>query len=161
MTLHVRQAEPTGFGHSFGHIPPIIWRRDELAGAVAALPMAEPPTDKRARRIAREQRQRSVEQQVATLRGEGRTWAEVAAATGLAASRVRAIHARHVGASERPDDDAILENLRQFLTECGKTANRRAYAAWPGRMVSPATIESRFGSWTIATKSVQAKMVSQ
>jgi hypothetical protein len=43
----------------------------------------------------------------------------------------------------------ILENVRAFLAT-GSAPSRRTYGSWPARIVSPATIENRFGSWAKA-----------
>jgi hypothetical protein len=85
-----------------------------------------------------------------TLRNQGRTWAEIAAAVGLSHSRVRTIYATCSGTVARPplDDSALLENLCAFVAEQGaKSLSRRAYMGWPGRVVSHTTMENRFGSW--------------
>ncbi len=99
-------------------------------------PPGPPPTPTRTRRIAHEQRVRRVTRQISALRGEGKTWAEVAAATGLVSSRVRAIHARRVSVPTNTSDDAILANVRAFLTtQSGRS--RRAYAIEHGRSHRP------------------------
>ncbi len=129
---------------------PALARADEVAEAVGGLPAVAPPTDKRARRIVREQRQRGLTQQIAALRDEGKTWDEVAAVVGLSPSRVRDLYALQMGAADRPDDTAILDNLSAFLLANPATISRRAYVQWPGRLVAATTIENRFGSWARA-----------
>jgi len=126
---------------------------------LAALPSvtAPLPTTTRTRRIVREQRVRRITRQISALRGAGKTWADVAATVGLSSSRVRDLHAsadaRRAGPRQRTtaalDDDAILANVRAFVTT-GGAMSRRAYAAWPNRLAAPATIENRFGSWAHA-----------
>ena len=52
-----------------------------------------------------------------------------------------------------PGKTAIIANLHAFLTEAtttGTPTSRRAYGAWAGRLVSPATIVTRFGTWAHA-----------
>jgi len=96
-----------------------------------------------------------VRERVVALRDEGRTWPEIAAAVGLSHSRVRAIYDDCTPTQARPDDDMILENIRAFLTT-GSAPSRRAYGAWPERVVSPATVEHRFGSWALALSRARA-----
>lgn len=129
-----------------------------MAGVLAALPPAPLPTGKRARRLTRVRARQEAIDQIAALRAEGATWSAVAATVGLSLSRVRALHAGRSAledaAPNRPDDDAILGNVRAFLLTHPDQASRRAYAAWPDRLVSPATIENRFGSWVQAVAAV-------
>jgi hypothetical protein len=75
----------------------LIWDDAQLDGVLAALPTAEMPASKGARRVAREQRRCGLEQQIVALRDAGKTWVEVAAAVGLSHSRVRALHSRATG----------------------------------------------------------------
>jgi len=85
---------------------------------------------------------------IVALRADGRAWQEVAATVTLSTSRCRAIHAatRRPVAQPRHDDSPILANLRAFLI--AHPAGCRCHdARWPDRLVSPATIEGRFGSW--------------
>ena len=75
----------------------LIWDDAQLDGVLAALPTAEMPANKGARHVAREQYRHGLEQQIVTLRSDGKTWAEVAAAVGLSHSRVRELHSRATG----------------------------------------------------------------
>ena len=86
---------------------------------------------------------------IVALRHGGKTWYEIAAAVGLSPSRARAIYASRVEVATAPvDDAAILSNIEMFARGCTNQApTRRAYGQWSGRIVSPATIEHRFGSW--------------
>jgi hypothetical protein len=114
--------------------------------------------NKGARHVAREQRRRGLGQQIVALRDAGKMWAEVAAAVGLSHSRVRELHSRATGdreAEARVEDEAVLCNVRAFLLESRLESRavqprRRAYGAWPERVVSPATVENHFGSWARA-----------
>ena len=92
---------------------------------------------------------RAHETSIAALRQDGQTWATIAALLGLSASRVRDIYSFDGGATCASIDDAsILDNLRLFCEQVGGSSpTRRAYARWPGRAVSPATVENRFGGW--------------
>jgi len=93
--------------------------------------------------------------QIVVLRQEGQPWPTIAVAVGLSQSRVRSIYAEAVHTVSRPNsDDALLDNLRQFLAACNRSS-RRAYGAWSERIVSPATVENRFGSWTQAVAEVR------
>jgi hypothetical protein len=67
------------------------------APALDAAPTAEMPANKGARHVAREQYRHGLEQQIVTLRSDGKTWAEVAAAMGLSHSRVRELHNHATG----------------------------------------------------------------
>jgi hypothetical protein len=90
---------------------------------------------------------------IVALRQDGRTWPEIAAAVGLSQSRVRDIYAKPPLAThdESVSDAVLVANLRLFLAECpGHRPSRRAYARWPRRVASPATVENRFGSWSRA-----------
>jgi hypothetical protein len=133
--------------------PPIIWDESELAELPPLPRDLHGCVSKDARRDAREQDRRAVRERVVALRDEGKTWPEIAAAVGLSHSRVRAIYDDCTATQARPDDvmtlENILENIRAFLAT-GSAPSRRAYGAWPERVVSPATVEHRFGSWALA-----------
>ena len=75
----------------------LIWDDAQLDAVLAALPTAEMPANKGARRVVREQRRCGLEQQIVALRDAGKTWVEVAAAVGLSHSRVRELHSRATG----------------------------------------------------------------
>jgi hypothetical protein len=88
-------------------------------------------------------------------RQAGETWPAIALAVGLSTSRVRRLYAAAIAPPPRlsPGAAAIIANLRAFLAEAAMTGtptSRRAYGAWPGRLVSPATIVTRFGTWARA-----------
>jgi hypothetical protein len=79
----------------------------------------------------------------------------VALAVGLSPSRVRRLYAATIHRASRlsPGAAAIIANVRAFLAEAtmtGAPTSRRAYAAWAGRLASPATIVTRFGTWAHA-----------
>jgi len=133
-------------------IPPVIWRANELAAVMTALPSAALPSTPRARRLVRERHHRSLTQQIAALRSEGKTWDEVAAAVELSPSRVRDIHTHATVTPDRPNDAAILDNVHAFLLASPTSPSRRAYAKWPGRIAAPTTIENRFDSWARAVE---------
>lgn len=86
---------------------------------------------------------------IATLRRQGNTWQAVALSVGLSPSRARAVHAACAPPSPSPDDTALLHNLRAFVLQ-HPSGSRRAYGAWSSRLASPATVVTRFGSWTEA-----------
>jgi len=86
---------------------------------------------------------------IATLRRQGNTWQAVALSVGLSPSRARAVHAACAPPSPSPDDTALLHNLRAFVLQ-HPSGSRRAYGAWSSRLTSPATVVTRFGSWTEA-----------
>jgi hypothetical protein len=88
-------------------------------------------------------------------RKAGETWLAIALAVGLSPSRVRRLYAAVVHPAPRlsPGAAALIANLRAFLAEAATTAaptSRRAYGAWAGRLVSPATVVTRFGTWAHA-----------
>jgi len=86
---------------------------------------------------------------IATLRRQGNTWQAVALSVGLSPSSARAVHAACAPTSPSPDDTALLHNLRAFVLQ-HPSGSRRAYGAWSSRLASPATVVTRFGSWTEA-----------
>jgi hypothetical protein len=74
---------------------------------------------------------------------------------GLSTSRARRLYAAAVHPASRlsPGAAAIIVNLRAFLAEAATTGaptSRRAYGAWAGHLVSPATVVTRFGTWARA-----------
>jgi hypothetical protein len=106
---------------------------------------------------------RKRQEHIVALRQDGRTWPEVAAAVGLSQSRVRNIYATSPLAThdESVSDAVLVANLRLFLAECpGHRPSRRAYARWPRRLASPATVENRFGSWSRALAHAQQASLS-
>jgi hypothetical protein len=129
--------------------PPIIWDESELAELPPLPRDLHGCVSKDARRVAGEQDRRAVQERVVALRDEGKTWPEIAAAVGLSHSHVRASYDDCTATQARPDDDMILENIRAFLAT-GSAPSRRTYGGWPERVVSPATVENRFGSWALA-----------
>ena len=129
--------------------PALIWDESELAELPPLPRDLHGCVSKGARRDVGEQDRRAVQERVVALRAEGKTWPEIAAAVGLSHSRVRAIYEDCTAAQGRPDDDMILENVRAFLAT-GSAPSRRTYGSWPARIVSPATVENRFGSWAKA-----------
>ncbi len=86
---------------------------------------------------------------IATLRRQGNTWQAVALSVGLSPSRARAVHTTCAPPSPSPNDTALLHNLRAFVLQ-HPSGSRRAYGAWSSRLASPATVVTRFGSWTEA-----------
>jgi len=102
-------------------------------------------------------------ERILAMRLEGETWPHIATALGMSQSRVRAIYAESAQPAPQPlrddGDEAILANLRAFLLDC-PTSSRRTYGSWPGRLASPATIESRLGSWTRAVELAREPLTS-
>jgi hypothetical protein len=93
--------------------------------------------------------------EIVARRKAGETWQAIALAVGLSPSRVRRLYAAAVHPAPRlsPSAMAIIANLHAFLTEAttmGTPTSRRAYGAWADRLVSPATIVTRFGTWAHA-----------
>jgi hypothetical protein len=93
--------------------------------------------------------------EIVARRRAGATWPQIALAVGLSRSRVRRLYAAAVAPPPRlsPGAAAIIANLRAFLAEAavlGTPTSRRAYGAWAGRLVSPATVVTRFGTWARA-----------
>jgi hypothetical protein len=93
--------------------------------------------------------------EIVARRRAGETWPAIALAVGLSTSRVRRLYAAAIHPAPRlsPGAAAIIANLRAFLAEAtttGTPTSRRAYGAWAGRLVSPATVVTRFRTWARA-----------
>jgi hypothetical protein len=93
--------------------------------------------------------------EIVARRQAGETWPAIALAVGLSISRVRRLYGTAIAPPPRlsPGAAALIANLRAFLAEAATTGaptSRRAYGAWTGRLVSPATVVSRFGTWARA-----------
>jgi hypothetical protein len=124
-------------------------RQDSQDSTDHANTPAQTPADPVLRRVERQQCQ----ERIAALRQEGKTWSEIAATVGLSMSRVRSIYASSERSLHVPvSDAAILSNLRQYMESTNQPPTRRAFARWRERIVSPATVENRFGSWQRAVE---------